>query len=93
MKGKKVLIIGGGPGGYTAALEAAKRGLQVTLVEEERVGGTCLNVGCIPTKALLEASTLYRRLQTRAVDPGPGRREHAPARRCGDDPRKGPFHL
>ena len=48
-----VAIVGGGPGGYTAAEEAAARGLSVVLFERDLVGGTCLNRGCIPTKALL----------------------------------------
>ncbi|HEY77376.1 MAG TPA: dihydrolipoyl dehydrogenase [Thermoflexia bacterium] len=48
-----VVIIGGGPGGYVAAIRAAQLGLQVTLVEEEHLGGVCLNWGCIPTKSLL----------------------------------------
>jgi len=47
-----VLVVGGGPGGYVAAIRAAQLGARVALVEKERVGGTCLNVGCIPTKAL-----------------------------------------
>ena len=53
-----VAILGGGPGGYTAALRAAQRGAKVCLVEQGRLGGTCLNVGCIPTKALLHVSQL-----------------------------------
>ena len=48
-----VTIIGGGPGGYVAAIRAAQRGLKVALVERDKIGGTCLNRGCIPTKALL----------------------------------------
>ena len=51
-----LLVIGGGPGGYTAALHAARLGRQVTLVEREALGGTCLNVGCIPSKALIEVA-------------------------------------
>lgn len=51
-----VLVIGGGPGGYAAALRAAALGLDVTLVECERLGGTCLNVGCIPSKVLIHAA-------------------------------------
>lgn len=47
-----IVIVGGGPGGYNTAIYAAKHGLSVVLVEEHRLGGTCLNVGCIPTKAL-----------------------------------------
>ncbi len=53
----QVLVIGAGPGGYTAAFRAADLGLEVTLVERyERLGGVCLNVGCIPSKALLHAA-------------------------------------
>ena len=51
-----LLVIGGGPGGYAAALHGARMGRSVTLVERGSVGGTCLNVGCIPSKALLHAS-------------------------------------
>ena len=54
----EVLVIGGGPGGYTAALRAAGRGKRVTLVEADRVGGVCLNVGCIPSKALIHAAAI-----------------------------------
>ncbi len=56
-------IIGGGPGGYTAAEEAGKHGLSVVLFEADQLGGTCLNRGCIPTKALLHASELYRSIK------------------------------
>lgn len=52
----RLVVIGGGPGGYEAAAYAAKRGMEVTLVEEKQLGGTCLNVGCIPTKALLASA-------------------------------------
>lgn len=52
----RITIIGAGPGGYVAAIRAAQRGAQVTVVEESEVGGTCLNWGCIPTKTLI-AST------------------------------------
>ncbi len=57
-----VMIIGGGPGGYTAAFEAAKAGLSVCLIEEREVGGTCLNRGCIPTKTFVHTADLYREL-------------------------------
>jgi len=56
-----VAILGGGPGGYVAAISAAQRGARVVLVEKERVGGTCLNVGCIPTKALATTAELLVR--------------------------------
>jgi dihydrolipoamide dehydrogenase len=52
-------VIGGGPGGYVAAIRAAQLGLKVAVVEAREVGGTCLNRGCIPTKALLHAAEVY----------------------------------
>ena len=51
--GKRIIVVGGGPGGYVAAIRAAQLGAAVTLVEASEVGGTCLNQGCIPSKALL----------------------------------------
>ena len=55
-----LVVIGSGPGGYTAAIRAAQLGMQVACVEKDRpLGGTCLNVGCIPSKALLDSSELY----------------------------------
>jgi dihydrolipoamide dehydrogenase len=54
-----VAVIGGGPGGYVAAIRAAQLGARVALAEKERLGGTCLVKGCIPTKALLQSSELY----------------------------------
>ena len=59
----KLVIIGGGPGGYEAAIYAAKQGIEVTLIEKDKVGGTCLNTGCIPTKALLAVSDVYDTVQ------------------------------
>jgi dihydrolipoamide dehydrogenase len=54
-----VAILGAGPGGYVAALRAAMRGAKVCIIEEKYLGGTCLNVGCIPTKAMLHASDVF----------------------------------
>ncbi len=51
-----VVVVGGGPGGYVAAIRAAQLGGKVTLIEKNKLGGTCLNVGCIPTKVLLHAA-------------------------------------
>ena len=53
-----LLVIGGGPGGDAAALNASRLGRKVTLVENDSIGGTCLNVGCIPSKALIEVADL-----------------------------------
>jgi dihydrolipoamide dehydrogenase len=54
-----VVIIGGGPGGYVGAIRAAQLGLRVALVERAKVGGTCLHVGCIPTKAMLHTAEVF----------------------------------
>ena len=55
-----LIIIGSGPGGYVGAIRAVQLGMRVAVVEKEKTfGGTCLNVGCIPSKALLHASELY----------------------------------
>ncbi len=63
MDKKNLAIIGGGPGGYLAALRAAQLGLSVVLFEQERVGGICINVGCIPTKYLLHQTAIFYQLQ------------------------------
>ena len=55
-----LVVIGGGPGGYASALYGAAAGLNIALVEKDRVGGTCLNRGCIPAKELLEAASVFR---------------------------------
>ena len=57
---KKLIVIGGGIGGYVSAIRAAQLGALVTLVEKEEIGGTCLNVGCIPTKVLLHTVDIYQ---------------------------------
>src|SRR4029450_2685165 len=65
-----IIVIGGGPAGYAAAIRAGqlkKRGL---CVEKENLGGTCLNWGCIPTKALLEDGAFIRRIRTEAAERG-----------------------
>src|SRR5215203_6036237 len=55
-----VVIIGGGPGGYAAALYGAAAGLDIAMIENQKVGGTCLHRGCIPAKELLETATVRR---------------------------------
>jgi dihydrolipoamide dehydrogenase len=57
-----LIVLGGGPGGYVAAIRAAQLGLRTALVEREHLGGICLNWGCIPTKALLRSSEIYHLL-------------------------------
>lgn len=57
-------VIGGGPGGYVAAVRAMQLGLKVVVIEEKEMGGTCLNRGCIPTKSLLYSSELYHAMKT-----------------------------
>src|SRR6266567_3093988 len=65
-----VVILGGGMGGYPAAIRASQLGLKVALVEADKLGGTCLHIGCIPTKALLESSELYHRVSARGAEFG-----------------------
>jgi dihydrolipoamide dehydrogenase len=65
-----VAILGGGMGGYPAAIRASQLGMKVALVESDKLGGTCLHIGCIPTKALLESSELYHRISARGAEFG-----------------------
>ena len=60
------MVIGGGPAGYVGALRAAQLGAKVTLIESSSLGGTCLNVGCIPTKALLASASVMQQVQSSA---------------------------
>lgn len=62
-----VIVIGAGPGGYTAAIKAAKEGLHTAIIEKERVGGTCLNRGCIPAKTMIYMSSLYREMKEKEM--------------------------
>jgi dihydrolipoamide dehydrogenase len=63
MENFDVVVIGGGPGGYVAAIRAAQLGQKVAVVEREHLGGICLNWGCIPTKALLKSAELYQKMK------------------------------
>lgn len=65
-----LVILGGGTGGYSAAFRASQLGLKVALVEEHKIGGVCLHIGCIPTKALLESAEFFRRVSKHAADFG-----------------------
>jgi len=66
MERVQVAVLGGGPGGYEAAIRCAQLGLKTALIEARELGGTCLNRGCIPTKALLHSAELYE--QAREAD-------------------------
>ena len=66
----RAIVIGGGPGGYVSAIRLAQLGAEVTLVEKEHIGGTCLNVGCIPTKVLLHTSEVFSVLKNEADELG-----------------------
>jgi len=59
MTGNKIVVIGGGPGGYVAAVRASQLGNEVTLIEKDEMGGTCLNRGCIPTKCLMQSANIF----------------------------------
>jgi dihydrolipoamide dehydrogenase len=58
-----LIVIGGGPAGYAGAIRAGQLGKKVACIEMERAGGTCLNWGCIPTKALLKSAELYQKIK------------------------------
>lgn len=66
-QGTQVAVIGGGPGGYVAAIRAAQLGLEVTLVEQDLLGGVCLNWGCIPSKALIQVANLKKQIEMAGV--------------------------
>jgi len=95
-----LILIGSGPGGYVAAIRATQLGLKVACVETEKLGGVCLNVGCIPTKALLSSASFVREIQVAEghgvtmegvkVDLGPA---HERSRRVADQLNKGVGHL
>ncbi len=67
MSAYDVVVLGAGPGGYVAALRAAQRGAKVCLIEKDVVGGTCLNRGCIPSKALIHSAALWKRAKEGAA--------------------------
>ncbi|HSR42494.1 MAG TPA: FAD-dependent oxidoreductase, partial [Longimicrobiales bacterium] len=95
-----LVIIGGGPGGYVAAIRAAQLGMSVACVEKEKLGGVCLNIGCIPTKALLSSALLANemkdaeghgiRAEGLSFDLGPAQER---SRRVADQMNRGVHHL
>lgn len=64
MKNYDIIVVGGGPGGYVAAIKGAQLGAKVALIEKEVVGGICLNHGCIPTKAIIKSAKTYKSLKS-----------------------------
>ncbi|MBS0316549.1 MAG: FAD-dependent oxidoreductase, partial [Proteobacteria bacterium] len=74
----QLLVIGGGPGGYVAAIRAAQLGVATTLVESAELGGTCLNIGCIPSKALIHAAETFEQARHQAAESPLGVRVSAP---------------
>ena len=95
-----LVIIGSGPGGYVAAIRAAQLGMSVACVEMDRLGGVCLNIGCIPTKALLTSALLANEMKDGArhgimasdvtYDLGPAQKR---SRGVADQLNKGVGHL
>lgn len=74
-----LLVIGGGPGGYVAAIRAAQLGIATVLVEGDRLGGTCLNIGCIPSKALIHVAAEYEKATQFAAGSALGIRAQSPS--------------
>lgn len=74
-----LLVIGGGPGGYIAAIRAAQLGIATTLIEGDQLGGTCLNIGCIPSKALIHAAEEFEKAGHYAKGSALGISVHAPS--------------
>src|SRR6185503_14598472 len=74
-----VLVLGGGPGGYVCAIRAGQLGLDTVLVESGRLGGTCLNIGCIPSKALIHAADEFAAAKRFAAGSNLGIRAAAPS--------------
>ena len=74
--GYDLIVIGGGPAGYVGAIRAAQLGLRTALVERDKLGGTCLHVGCIPTKVLLHTAGLLEAMrgaaEMRIIEPDAG---------------------
>ena len=63
----KVLVVGGGPGGYVAGIRAGQLGLDTVVVDGDRLGGTCLIRGCIPSKAIIHAAEMFEQMHRRSA--------------------------
>jgi len=79
MENTTLLVIGGGPGGYVAAIRAGQLGIPTVLVEAEELGGTCLNIGCIPSKALIHAADAFHQAASYSGESALGIRAGAPS--------------
>ena len=66
---RKVIVIGAGPAGYVCAIRLAQLGQEVTVVERDKLGGTCLNIGCVPSKALIAAGSLMEKVGRASAAP------------------------
>ena len=71
-KSYDVVVLGSGPGGYVAAIRCAQLGMKTAVVEREKLGGVCLNVGCIPSKAMIGAANFLHKMQVDAPKMGFG---------------------
>src|SRR5215470_4222442 len=80
----QLLVIGGGPGGYVAAIRAAQLGTATILIEGEHLGGTCLNIGCIPSKALIHVAAEFAHAQRYASEGSLGIRVQQPTFDAGE---------
>ena len=95
-----VIILGGGPAGYVAAIRSAQLGMSTAVIEKEKLGGVCVNIGCIPTKALLHSAyiaSLLREAKEFGVEPGAVKTDYGVAmqrsRRVSDQNSKGVEYL
>ena len=91
-----MVVIGGGPGGYVAAIRAAQLGYKTAIIERDKLGGVCLNWGCIPSKALLANAELMEKLQEREAwglqiqgDVKFDWQDHRALARCGEQAQQG----
>ncbi len=66
----EIAVLGGGPGGYVAAIRAAQLGFKTAVIDKDKLGGICLNWGCIPTKSLLKNAEIYDMMKNRSDDFG-----------------------
>ena len=80
MKKYQLIIVGGGPGGYTAAFRAAELGMSVAIVDDNDLGGVCLNWGCIPTKSLLKNAEVFELISNCLLYTSPSPRDLSTSR-------------